>query len=448
MEQEINRLSQMKINRMRGLLLVIVAGIGSICLCLTSMDLNDFLGKGCCLCILLYLVWKGTKEKYLINPLFLFCILPISLLVYYPGISPRYLSNLNAMSWLLIVWNIFALVLGFYLTKSCSGFNVKVGRMTYKIYDNIKAVNLLKIHFLIALFLGSLPTIYGLITGFGALISGDIYSLRNYFYAFPAASIIKFLQYFAIACAFKLKKKRYIALGILAQCATILMTFDKMGILLFAMTVGICWLKYYKISYVKICSFAIVFIVVMLWGFAFYDSIRSTISESMTDVLINRGDLFWHGPKALAMPYMYLVQGWNNVQYVLETQATHTWGLWFLNPILHYIPFKLDIEKELIATSFFNTFTYVGVQFKDFGILGSGLVSAFLGWWIKKIYTLFLQNDSPISACIYALNATAVFQMFFSNHFFTQLYPFTMCLILLIYEFVLLKINIERPWND
>ena len=89
------------------------------------------------------------------------------------------------MTWILIVWNILGLVFGFYMTKACSIYKVKVGSLNYQIYDNIKSTNLLKIHFMVALLLGSLPTIYGFITGFGALMSGDIYSLRNYFYVFP-----------------------------------------------------------------------------------------------------------------------------------------------------------------------------------------------------------------------------------------------------------------------
>ena len=83
----------------------------------------------------------------------------------------------------------------------------------------------------------------------------------------------------------------------------------------------------------------------------------------------------WSGPEVLKMPYMYLVTAWNNVQYVLETQNTRTYGLWFVKPILGYFQLSgiFDSLYELKPYSSFNTYTYITVLFKDFGYFGSAI---------------------------------------------------------------------------
>lgn len=423
-------------------LIFAVIGVGSVVVLLTSVDMWNMLGKSMCLIMLAFLMIKSFRETVLLNPYLLFCVMPVTLIIYDSRISERYLDNLEGETWLLILLNLLMLFLGFYLTKPFRKINADW--LGFSIYDDITSAKRLKFHFWLALGIGTLPLIYALYVGYQDLLKGNLYVMRNYVNVFPGASILKFIPYLAIACAFKMKKKHYIAVGLLAQCVSFMLLFSKSELLFLMMVLVICLLKYYKIniklSYV--CVLFAVVVIMFLWAFDLYDAMR-TQGESMTDKLINRGDLIWNGPKSLAMPYMYLVQGWNNLQYVMQTQGEHSYGLWFFNPILHYLPFKFGSLQELEAPSFFNTFTFLGVQFKDFGMVGSSFVSLFLGVWIKKIYTMFLQSVSPISACVYAINMVAVFQMFFSNHFFMVLYPFTICILLIAYDALLLKLKLR-----
>ena len=136
---------------------------------------------------------------------------------------------------------------------------------------------------------------------------------------------------------------------------------------------------------------------------------------------------------------MYLVTPWNNLQYVMETQNTRTYGLWTLKPLLGYL--QLDDRFKpfysMSTYSSFNTFTYIAVQFKDFGLVGSVLGSAILGTFVGYIYKKKLLNSvSPFDNACYAITAVAVFEMFFSNHFFKESYPFTIVIIMWIYTTV------------
>ena len=84
--------------------------------------------------------------------------------------------------------------------------------------------------------------------------------------------------------------------------------------------------------------------------------------------------------------------------------------------------------------SSFNTFTYISVLFKDFGYWGSCLGSLMLGFFVRKVYQAFKKTKSPFYVACYALTACAVFEMFFSNHFLSQSYPFTILLLMVLYN--------------
>ena len=138
----------------------------------------------------------------------------------------------------------------------------------------------------------------------------------------------------------------------------------------------------------------------------------------------------WSGPEVLKMPYMYLVTAWNNVQYVLETQNTRTYGLWFVKPILGYFQLSgiFDSLYELKPYSSFNTYTYITVLF------GSAIGSFFLGWFVAKMYYWYTVSQDSWKVSCYSLTAIAVFEMFFSNHFFGLSYPFTIVLLYFVFE--------------
>ena len=154
----------------------------------------------------------------------------------------------------------------------------------------------------------------------------------------------------------------------------------------------------------------------------------------------------WNTLEQYFMPYMYLTNGWTNLQYVTETQNTRTYGLWTIAPILGYTGLKERFSKELYLESYssFNTFAYVTCAFKDFGYWLSIIMSVILGFFVKKIYSRYLMSRSPFDVACYVLTAIATLEMFFSNHFFMQSYPFTIVILMELYKkFIIQKKQIE-----
>ena len=119
--------------------------------------------------------------------------------------------------------------------------------------------------------------------------------------------------------------------------------------------------------------------------------------------------------------------------------------MWTFKPFLGYVQLDAPFEKEyeLVAYSSFNTFTYIVCAYKDFGFFGSVFMSLFIGFYVKKVYSRFKVSQSPFDVAIYACVSLAVVEMFFSNHFFMQSYPFTILIVISIYRFFtsLRKVN-------
>ena len=192
----------------------------------------------------------------------------------------------------------------------------------------------------------------------------------------------------------------------------------------------------------KLIGLGAVGILIMLLSFTYAtkgDGKRD-VDENLTNYT-NR--IEWNYSAYLFLPYMYLETPWVNVNHVLLTQNTRTYGLWMVKPILGYTGLKDFFENEyhLEAYSSFNTFTFITVGFKDFGFWLSIISPLFLGFFVKKIYTRFLVSKSPFDTACYIAISLATFQMYFSNHYFMQSYPFTIVILMEIYKRVVVAMK-------
>ena len=133
---------------------------------------------------------------------------------------------------------------------------------------------------------------------------------------------------------------------------------------------------------------------------------------------------------------MYFTTPWNNLQYIMETTREHTYGLWLIKPFLSYIQVAGNIDAYTALTPYqnaFNTYGFISVQYVDFGMIGSALSSAVLGILVGKVYRRYRYCPDGFNIGCYGLVACATLEMFFSNHFFGQSYPFTILIVAWIY---------------
>lgn len=170
-------------------------------------------------------------------------------------------------------------------------------------------------------------------------------------------------------------------------------------------------------------------ILIMIFSFSFANKERGKYDSVSGLSNYENNGVEWSGNASLFLPYMYFTTPWTNLQYVVETNQRNSAFL-VLKPILGYVGLDEyfgidDSEKIFEPYSSFNTYTFIACHFSDFGKWFSILPTLFLGWYIKKIYTRYLLSQSPLDTSVYCLVALATTDMFFSNHFFLQSYPFT-----------------------
>lgn len=362
------------------------------------------------ICLLL-----GFKEKLFFNPYILFSVAPLSLSCYF-SVSNYYMPDLTVGTWILCVLNIFAFILAMYITPATSRFAL------IKEYDSKK-------HFWIMTILYSISFLNS--------------QLESIFWLFSVSAIV---------CAMMSKDRKIVG------CVLLLIAIrlfsggaSKMEVVMYLLTFLISYVKYYdykKNLKLKIVVSTITGMALLISSFLF--ATKGQGRSDAADVMSYYADrVEWNYSAFLFLPYMYLETPWGNVDYVMNTQNTRTYGLWMFKPVLGYLGLAENYNKEyeLEANSSFNTFTFVTVAFKDFGVWLSIIPTMFLGFFVKNVYSRYLCHGSPFDTATYALTGLATFEMFFSNHFYMLSYPFTMFFLMEIYKLLFVKNKVNRKLN-
>lgn len=363
---------------------------------------------------------RARQENNFLNPYMLFLTVPFSLLIY-ADIS-RYTNELSVSTWVLAIINIAVFIVSIDFTPEYKHINKCVG---------VGSGKRLKSQAIIFTILSILPSIYR------AALGGYM----------PLSYIFSILGVAGVTCAMKSKNIRTIMLVCVITVASWIIYVPKSSVLMFAIALLVSYEKYYiktskqKRKFMVLAALAIF---VMILSFSFANQGRENGGgQAAVDYFTKYGDLVWNGNAALMMPYMYLTTPWYNLEYVVSTQDVRTMGLWLIKPFLGYLQLDSLFADFYTLTPYstFNTFGFIAYNFKDFGYWGSCISTAILGVFVKKIYSRYKMSKSPLDIACYALVAQAVVEMFFSNHFFTQSYPFTIVIVMALYKMLFCKHN-------
>ena len=356
----------------------------------------------------------GSKESSLLNPYYLFSVTPLSLLLYV-NISGHFMMELTSKTWGLAIINIVAFILAVYFTKDYGRPRGCTGPSDKKLVA----------HTIILAAIGLFSEVFEYFLG------------RPFF----LASVLKICTVPAIICALK-SKNRFLILVVLSLFIGSSVGFlSKSAVLTYILAVLIGIEKYYIRTARErklIAILSAIGVIVMVFAFSFANKDRGVQAASETvDYYEEYGDVNWDSPDALFMPYMYLTTPWANLQYLTETQDDRTNGLWLIRPLLGYLQldglFKESYQMRAFST--FNTLTFISCNFKDFGYWFSIITSILLGIFVKKIYSRYKISKSALDVACYVYVGIAVLEMFFSNEFLTQSFPFTIVIVMAIYKF-------------
>ena len=372
----------------------------------------------CRICVLLILglcIYLGRREPKFFNPFFLFALTPFSLLIY-TNLSDSIMMDLNHDTWVIAIINMFAFIVAVYY----SIIHTKDGRM----HEGQTADNLGN-HALLLIFLYSVASLYQLITSKTLAVS----------------SVFLVCGIPAIICALKSRKILIILFVVAVYFLLALDTMSKASILRIAVTIMIGYEMLYPSTKMQrrviyILTGASVVLLVASFAFGLKGKEHTSAQERKEKYEASFG-MTWDSSAELIGPYAYMTTPWTNLQYVMETQGNeHTDGLWLVRPVLGYLQIDEKYKKEytLIPYSSFNTYTFIGVQYKDFGLYLSIISSILIGLFVGRYYRRCLTTNSPLEIANYVLTAQATLMMFFSNHFFMMSYPFTIVLAMWIYK--------------
>ena len=340
----------------------------------------------------------------------------------YVNLSSNYMLDLTVRTWIIAIINMAAFLIAMDFTPEYKKVSKCIGAGEGKkiIHNTV-----------ILMVMGFLPSVYK------ALV-GTIMPLASVFSLFTSAGLV---------CALKSKNKKLIIIVLSLFIISYWGYVSKSSILTLALGLLIGFEKYYltsKKQKMTLIALSGIGLLVMIFAFTFANQDRGTVTPAEYVAYYSRyGGIVWNRNNALLMPYMYLTTPWANLQHVIETQNTRTYGLWLVRPFLGYL--QLDnlfkAQYSLRAYSNFNTLTYIATQFKDFGYWGSIISSVVLGIFVKKIYSRYSLSRSPFDVASYVLVGQAVLQMFFSNEFFTQSFPFTIVIIMGMYKYIFCRGN-------
>ena len=369
---------------------------------------NVLLYRLCALSLFIGCILLGKKEKELINPYYLFSLCPLTLSLYY-SFTDVYMMELKEKTWLLCVLNIYAFMLALYKTQPFLKKNNCIG-VTNKASLHKHAFVCFALSFL-----------------------GNVIE--------PLSAVLWIFSVPAIVCCVKSKDRLMYGVIVVYMGLVIASgTASKTGLLMNLITIMVAYSKYFdwrkNVRQLVLLGTAAVFLMFLSFTVFTIKGRETGNQEGMMTYYQKMGGFEWNYVAALFLPYMYLETPWSNVEYVVETQDTRTYGLWMLRPLLGYVGLKDRFEKSyhLESKSSFNTFTFITVGFKDFGVWLSVVPTLFLGFFVKKMYTRYLISRSPYDVACWATVALATFQMYFSNHFYMQSYPFTCFIVLEIYK--------------
>lgn len=372
-----------------------------------------FLCRATVFCIFLMSLILSRSERFTVNPMLLFCITPFSLLIYV-NIGDVYMVNLQFKTWLIAIINMYSFIIAYNYTSEIKECTFCIGN------SNIRSLQ-------------KQSVLFYMISLFGNLIE-------------PIAYIVWMFSIASIVCALKTRKKSMLFFVLIIFIVSAIDHTSKSTMLTYCITFIICFEKYYIEDEKKRrwVNFALgIGVIFMVFAFSFANKGREKNGVDETVDLYSSRGIEWNYDKNLFMPYMYLTNGWTNLQYVLETQDTRTFGLWTIRPILGYCKLKDKFKNKyrMVSYSTFNTYAYMTYGFKDFGYWCSSIMSLFLGFYVKRVYSRYKLSRSPYDVSVYVLVAQATFELFFSNHFFTQSYPFTILILMVLVKLYMKKKN-------
>lgn len=365
----------------------------------------------CIICIA-----KGVKENFVLNPFFCFLITPISLMIYSSSASSRFLVDLSPEVYVIGVCSCIAFIAGIdvYVSRmSPNRSSVSQSTLSALYQENYYA----RIGLFFAVFC-SFITLATLVLGI----------------ALPFKAIVSQLFFLSIAFLMKSKQRFSYFVVIIMVLVMLLSKFRKTTFLYLFILILLPILnqknesnKIIILGTISLLAGAL-FMIFIAYPLKIYFSEHGSFQDlsfdfySLTNIMNENSENYGEiGSVFMLRPYLSMTTEWSNLDYAINREPIHTYGMWFLKPIFNIL--QIDTSSMPIYTlepryGHYNTFGFLTIQIKDFGYAGAVIFTYFLGLLTGWSYKQFREHkDNVIEIVRYLFISCAVIEMFFSNHF-------------------------------
>jgi len=387
--------------------------------------------------LIVALVWCGRREAYPFNPYYLFLLTPISLLLYAPSVSARFIPELSVDTQLMIVAGNFAYLGGL---LSVRGFTIRFEPQKRPRYS-----------FFLILVLGLIPHALGILAAGVPLLANDVNAARAA-YAIPILGQFNIFLPLAIIVAFQMERRDLVLLSIVLNLFFSIIVVAKFNIMFVILYIIFAYFRYDGKNMFKIRPLYLVLVVLFCTPFIF--SYIFAARTSLDQWQYNWWNYIRFGNAALDalgnylyLPYLYLTAPWSNFSYVIEIGSPYTFGARLLHPLLSVfqMDWLLDIPPKGIRNEGWNTYAYLADFYLDFGVAGIILLPYLLGAAVKWAYARAHASGDAMDDGIWVNFAFASFTLFFSNHFTTLSYVIVALLLFNVVRVSRLIFGLNRP---
>jgi hypothetical protein len=376
------------------------------------------------------------KDKDYFSPYTLFAVSPLCIILYTDKLSSYFLPLPEGQAIFNIILGQFCFLLGlthyrYHVTiyqKKFVGESQKNQRISKYSYVNLFLLGM--VPFILGVFFNELDI---------TLSADNIHEFRSSFNV-PIISAISCYAVGALLCAARENKyKIFIIMMILMFCFGLL-TQARGNVVILFLVVIFSLHRYWKFKHSK--TIIISALIVSLGFFQLYSLVRQGFFASKTyrssyEYYFESGRVASLPPllRGFYSPYMYLTTPLSNFAYLVErNQEWTTNGMLTAWPIISTFQFKrlyaVDQPEKPVRLLPYNTHTFMGDFYMDFGTSGIVILSILLGNLIYLFYIRSLKNDDCLIHAEYLYFGFATFMMFFSNHFTSIAYPLRILIVL------------------
>jgi len=379
------------------------------------------------------------KDRDYFSPYTLFATSPFCVLIYSNYLSNVFLPLPGHLAMFTILLGQTSFILGLTLFR----YNSEVCCQTLHNKPLVLEPGI-RYSYITLFLLGLSPFVMALLLNpFGTSLSAEGVADFRAKFSLPIVSALSCLMTGALLCAARDKNLKVFMIMAAIVLISGSLTQSRAGVVVLFMVILYTVVHYWQRRYLKAVFVSGLFVIAGM--FFLYVLVRQGALHNKS--IKSNYSHYYESARCAKLPrlcqpfygtYMYMTAPLSNFAYLIEEVDDRTYGKLMLWPIISTFQFKriANIEKteKPIRIWPYNTHTFMGDYYMDFGINSLIVLSALTGMIVYCIYWRSLKSNDCLIHAEYLYFGLATLLMFFNNHFTSSAYPLRVFIICEIYR--------------